>query len=131
MSGEFNRTLEDQLSQFEDLLAAFEELEQPTGVKYRSSRTPGHMHVTVELSRVVTSEQERITLQALLGSDPMRELLNYRRLMSGTPPEANCLFFEDYETVTVTPKLWEIVEDDDLKKRYAPGLADSYDLLDF
>jgi hypothetical protein len=58
------------------------------------SGEPGHYHVVVDLSRNVVDMRERILLQALLGSDPMRELLSWRRLEDGAPDDAISLFFE-------------------------------------
>jgi hypothetical protein len=37
---------------------------------------------------------EKILLQAVLGSDPMRELLNWRRLVNDVPHDANNILFE-------------------------------------
>ena len=54
------------------------------------SGRPGRWHITVTLSRNV-SEHERILLQACLGSDPVRELLNLVHLQKG---EISTLFFE-------------------------------------
>lgn len=41
-----------------------------------------HRHVTITLQNDITDEQ-RITLQALLGSDRKRELISLRRLLNG------------------------------------------------
>ena len=56
------------------------------------SRKPGRYHVTVTLPRNVRSHVERIVLQAVLGSDPMREVLNFRRWAHGD--EQPTCFFE-------------------------------------
>jgi hypothetical protein len=58
------------------------------------SGEPGHAHVVVTLERPVRDMRERIMLQALLGSDPMRELLSWRRLEDGADEDAISLFFE-------------------------------------
>lgn len=58
------------------------------------SGEPYHYHVVLQLSRPVRDERERILLQALFGSDLMRELLSWRRLEDGTDPGAISLFFE-------------------------------------
>lgn len=42
----------------------------------------GNTHIMLTLSREFTSH-ERIAIQAMLGSDPMRELLNLRRVWCG------------------------------------------------
>src|ERR1700733_13072486 len=47
------------------------------------SGEPFHRHITVTLVRDVEDERERILYQALLGSDPMRELLSYQELRMG------------------------------------------------
>jgi hypothetical protein len=62
-------------------------------VKRTPSRKPGHYHVVVELDREVT-EGERIALQAIMGSDPKRELLSLLRIWFKTdrPPT---VFFEE------------------------------------
>ena len=73
---------------------------QPTGLisDWKFSASPsgllGHVHVVVGLSRPVRDMRERIMLQALLGSDPMRELLSWRRLEDGADEDAISLFFE-------------------------------------
>jgi hypothetical protein len=56
------------------------------------SGKPGRYHVTVTLPRVGMTHVERIVLQAVLGSDPMREVLNFRRWQYGD--EQPTLFFE-------------------------------------
>lgn len=56
------------------------------------SGKPGRYHVTVTLPREVRTHVERIVLQAVLGSDPMREVLNFRRWQHGD--EQPTLFFE-------------------------------------
>ena len=50
-----------------------------TGVKEQASKTAGHWHVTVTLSKAL-DPMERILLQCALGSDPVRELLNWARV---------------------------------------------------
>jgi hypothetical protein len=51
----------------------------------------GHFHVTCTFERDLTPV-ERITIQAVLGSDLMRELLSFRRYVTGDA--APTLFFE-------------------------------------
>lgn len=43
----------------------------------------GHFHVRVVLEKPITSPLERIALQAILGSDPVRELFSYARWKRG------------------------------------------------
>ena len=56
------------------------------------SKTAGHWHVRV-LLKVNLAATERVTLQAILGSDPHRELLNLCRVRNGAPHPI--LFLED------------------------------------
>lgn len=53
----------------------------------------GHYHVRIELDRDVNMA-ERLMLQAMLGSDPTRELLSYFRMTHGAEEEVVTLFFE-------------------------------------
>lgn len=55
------------------------------------SGRPFHVHIRVKATRPVT-EFERLAFQAMLGSDPMREALGYRRLQIGCSPTT--VFFE-------------------------------------
>lgn len=50
-----------------------------------------HFHITVTLSRPVRSEQERLLLQAVLGSDGTRGLLSYI-FLSGGRARPTCFF---------------------------------------
>ena len=59
-----------------------------------SSRRSGHSHVTVDLGRPVGSLAERLMLQAVLGSDPVREILSWERLRSGCEEKVVSVFFE-------------------------------------
>jgi hypothetical protein len=56
------------------------------------SGRPDRHHIVVTLDREVT-EIERVALQAILGSDPTREALSYRRILKGIAPAT--LFFEN------------------------------------
>ena len=58
----------------------------------RESRSLGHSHVIVTLSRPVADKRERILLQAILGSDPSRETLSYIEYLAGG--EHPTVFFE-------------------------------------
>ena len=50
--------------------------------EYESRSGPGHLHVILELAEPHPAAF-RIALQAVLGSDPLRELLGLRRLANG------------------------------------------------
>ena len=81
-----------QFELFENLVVTFLRQEHATWTAAPSpSRAPGHYHVTVHLHRDV-SNRERILLQAVLGSDPMRELLSLQRCDAGNVHPT--LFFE-------------------------------------
>lgn len=47
------------------------------------SKTPGHEHVIVRMKSRDFTVAERIALQSILGSDPLRDLLTLARLHSG------------------------------------------------
>jgi len=70
-------------------------LQQFPKAKYDIFQSPSgeidHFHIYVTIDRAV-GEQERILLQALLGSNPMREILSWRRLNMGYPSPTR--FFE-------------------------------------
>lgn len=68
-----------------DLIAGFTEAPSPSG-------RVGRKHITVKLTRPVKDAEERVLLQALLGSDLMRELLSYLRLEADMPDAT--IFFE-------------------------------------
>lgn len=55
------------------------------------SGRPGKFHITLQLERDIT-DLERVLFQLMLGSDPVRELLSYRRILNGDPHAT--LFFE-------------------------------------
>jgi len=82
-------------AQFKRLREVFERGEPIVGTTIAASpsEAPGHYHAIVTLRRDVLP-RERVMLQALLGSDPMRELLSYRRVIAGSDPEAVSVFFE-------------------------------------
>lgn len=62
-----------------------------------NSKTEGHYHLTMTVSDKPLTEWQRIALQAVLGSDPMREYLNCMRAMTGV--ENVTRLFETPETV--------------------------------
>lgn len=62
---------------FPDLIQSKEEWASMSGVG---------RHVVLRLSLALDIHQ-RIALQSLLGSDPIRELLSYRRALAGVPNE--------------------------------------------
>jgi hypothetical protein len=53
---------------------------------------PHRCHIVITLARDLQSPFERIMLQSLLGSDPMREILSWQRAMRGD--KVPTLFFE-------------------------------------
>jgi hypothetical protein len=56
------------------------------------SKTPGHYHVVLKTSSATTI-YERIALQAMLGSDPIREAMLLVKIQNGVDPaDANVLF---------------------------------------
>jgi hypothetical protein len=59
--------------------------DSPSGEKH-------HEHIVITLKRDLESDEERIMLQALLGSDPMREMLSWKRVKLGD--KTPTLFFE-------------------------------------
>jgi hypothetical protein len=67
-----------------------------SGAQVRRARSPsgeqGHWHIVVTLKRDLKDEAERIMLQSILGSDPMREALSWQRLQAGDKQPT--LFFE-------------------------------------
>lgn len=69
------------------------------------SRSGGaRKHIIVRLKQVVISNEERILLQACLGSDCTRELLSYFRVLRRDPHPT--LFFEEpsFEDPLITPE---------------------------
>jgi hypothetical protein len=68
-------------------------------VRPSPSGRPGRYHVTVTMTGNV-SPLERIALQAMLGSDPVREVLSWRRLQNGI--ETPTIFFEQTAASVVT-----------------------------
>lgn len=89
---------EEASERFDGLLKAF-----PPGlvelVKTTTSPSgrPGHEHIVVTLSRDVRDDRERVLLQAVLGSDTMRELLSWRRIENGSDSASVSIFFEKSE----------------------------------
>jgi hypothetical protein len=70
---------------FEAMLELWEScptLPRPGNITERESRTPGNMHITVEMDGDLPV-QTRILFQALLGSDLKRELLSLASHMNG------------------------------------------------
>lgn len=56
------------------------------------SLVPGRYHIVLALTRDLRDVFERILLQSLLGSDPVREMLSWQRAVRGD--EVPTLFFE-------------------------------------
>ena len=61
-----------------------------------ASGEPGHYHIVIRLGWRV-SALERVMLQACLGSDPMRELLSWRRANEDSEEDVITVFFEKLE----------------------------------
>lgn len=64
-------------------------------IKVSPSEEPWHYHATVTLPEPIENDITRIALQAMLGSDPVRELLSWERLVRGL--RVPVLFFEKLE----------------------------------
>lgn len=80
-------------TRFKQLLAMFEKFIPVERVTATPSASGGqHQHIVVALTQRVT-EFERIAYQAILGSDPKREVLSLERLKTGTNPTPT-VFFE-------------------------------------
>ena len=88
----------DSNSQYETFQSQLNAMPRGLVYSWSQSKSPsgdaGHWHVVVTLSRDISSDLERILLQSLLGSDPMRELLSWRRVEDGSDSDAVSLFFE-------------------------------------
>lgn len=81
----------DRLQVYRGMFAAMGDFISIPEPEFQSSKSGGsHYHVTVTFP-VDLNEWQRIALQAILGSDPMRELLNALRLMLRGKSES-CLF---------------------------------------
>jgi len=84
---------EADMERFKRLRATVESfLPLKVDVRPSPSGRPGRHHIVVTLDREVT-EIERVALQAILGSDPTREALSYRRILNSITPAT--LFFEN------------------------------------
>lgn len=79
---------EQQRTQFKICFNILLKIAAYTGSKCIERPSPsgksGRYHITVTLPGPV-DELERIMLQAMLGSDPLREILSYARLVAGDP----------------------------------------------
>jgi hypothetical protein len=82
---------EAQLTTFYALLAVFIRTESAR-VETLVGNRPGHYHAIVTLDRDV-EPLERVLLQSLLGSDPIREALAYEKLKAGYDPESSSVLF--------------------------------------
>lgn len=58
------------------------------------SATVGNYHAVVTFYDLQPNDCERLLLQALLGSDPMREAVSYKKLRGGCESAAVSVFFE-------------------------------------
>jgi hypothetical protein len=84
---------EEQLAMFHRQLAVFlKRTDAAWSMRPSPGGLPYHVHIVVTLTKRVVTNAERILLQAVLGSDPMRELLSWERIEIGDPHPT--LFFE-------------------------------------
>jgi hypothetical protein len=74
-------------SMFQQLYPGAEEVTKPS-----KSGEAGHFHITVILPFEIKSPEQRVMLQAILGSDPKRELLTLKNIAEGD--KTPTLFFE-------------------------------------
>ena len=83
----------EELTTFHRQLAVFlKRTDAAWSVRPSPSGKPYHVHIVVTLTKRTVTNGERILLQAVLGSDPMRELLSWERIGIGDPHPT--LFFE-------------------------------------
>lgn len=106
----------EQLTRHKSLLSIFERKQACSAVYTPSpSGLPGRQHCVVTLlDRAVRDEEERLTLQAMLGSDPTRELLGWIRLRAGVEPAAITVFFEKPEWMPPAPPPEQETEAEDI-----------------
>lgn len=76
---------EEAVVEFKRRLPLFFHDERPTVDLQPSASGVPHYHATVSFQGREFEEWERIALQSVLGSDPMREYLNAKRLIYGVP----------------------------------------------
>jgi hypothetical protein len=81
------------------MVASFFPLEVTSDLPSKSGGD--HRHITLTLGHSI-SNVERVLLQAILGSDPKRELLSYVRLLRGIEPAT--MFFEKPDEASDLPK---------------------------
>ncbi len=67
------------------IVASFKVGDSPSG-------KPERKHITVTLTEPVSGDEQRVLFQALLGSDLLREILNWKRIRLGITPVS--VFFE-------------------------------------
>jgi hypothetical protein len=80
------------VEQFRKRFEVFVQMEPNAEWSWRRSRTKiSGRHVRVTLGRPTASPTERVMLQAMLGSDPVRELLALKRIRENAPV-IDCLF---------------------------------------
>lgn len=77
------RRLNKRLRRLRWFLAVSEELLDITWYPPEVQRSPHGIHIEVELRRGSLAAAEIVALQAALGSDPVRELLNLHRIRKG------------------------------------------------
>jgi hypothetical protein len=80
------------LQMFVDHMPILGDLIYSHTVKQSPSKKIGRFHITVQLSRPVRDDFERIMLQTLLGSDRLHEMLSWKAASLGI--EKPTMFFE-------------------------------------
>ena len=81
---------------FLEMIELFERhIQNKIQYEIKNSKTKDHKHIYVKWSMEIESVQERIMLQAILGSDNKKEALSFLRLINGI--EKPILFFEKEE----------------------------------
>jgi hypothetical protein len=93
---------EDAAARFRSLVEMYQRLCEPCEWIATPSKSPGHYHAVVTLVRHVESEEQRITLQAILGSDQKREMMGLARIRAGSEDDAITVFFEPKPPEPVT-----------------------------
>ena len=73
---------EEAYDTFKRIFGLIQQYIEFTLVVVKKSKTSGHKHITLRMGKTMPA-YERILLQSVLGSDPMREALNYLDITMG------------------------------------------------
>jgi hypothetical protein len=92
---------EEDLEQFHKNVSWFGDFITSHTITKSPSGKPGHYHIVVTLNRAVRDAFERIGLQAILGSDRLREALSWRNAVNGSGIPT-CFFEKDPNANKVT-----------------------------